>query len=157
LLAGDPNSTVHELWYGKGLRSFDQVDGLRRISDLVAVMHPVIVNGQARHVIYPGKDERFLRIVRKIIRGLSHFHEVLSPVADHRVWADVLTFQVPKALLDQMPIHHREMDIFQYRYQVLEDGETNINSAWLMKFFGRTELIGIVTQAEQGFVEATET
>ena len=143
MLAGEPNAVRRELWETTTLRSFDKVDGIRRMNDLIAKMKPVKVDDKERHKVFPGKDERVLRVVRKIIRGLCSHHSVASPVSDARVSADVLKYVVPQGLLDEMICHHREKDIVEYRYQVLnEDG---INSVWLITFFERVTFIGFVS------------
>jgi hypothetical protein len=84
-----------------------------------------------------------MRVIRKIIRGLCHYHNVLSPVMDTQVWADVLKYVIQQEFLDEMPIHHREQNIVEYRYQVLN--EKGIHSAWLLTFFERRTFIGTVS------------
>ena len=102
--------------------------------------------------MYPGQDDRVLRIAKKIIRGLCHFHGVMSAVSEKRVWADVLKYQIPEEFLSQMTYEHREQDIAEYRYQVL--CESGIHSAWLITFFQRVTFVGIVSLSEDGsFIE----
>jgi hypothetical protein len=108
-------------------------------------------NGE-QWAIFPGDDERVMRIVRKVIRGLCHYHGIVSPVSDQRVWADVLRrYAVPRGFLDQMEHQHREKDIAEYRYQVLDDPP--IHSGWLITFFERRTFIGMVSTSEGGFAE----
>jgi hypothetical protein len=59
-----------------------------------------------------------LRIIRKIVRGLSHYHGVETAVPDDRVLADVLRHAVPPGVLDGVVFEHREEDICRYTYQV---------------------------------------
>lgn len=84
-----------------------------------------------------------MRVVRKIVRGLCYHHHVMSPVADHQIWADVLKYTIPQQFLDEMEQHHREADIVEYSFQVLNEPE--INSAWLLTFFERRTFIAIVS------------
>jgi hypothetical protein len=86
-----------------------------------------------------------MRVVRKIVRGLC-YHHVMSPVADHQVRADVLKYVVPQQFLDEMKHHHREADIVEYSFQVLNEPE--ISSAWLLTFFERRKFIAIVSPPE---------
>ena len=72
-------------------------------------------------MVYPGKDKRVLRIVKKVIRGLSHYHEIQSAVSESQIWVDVLKYQVPDSFLSEMKYHHREEDIAEYRYTSLND------------------------------------
>lgn len=70
LIAGETNAAVRELWEGKTRRSFTYGDGRRRARDLAALMVPVQTAQGERHMVYPAKDERVMRVVRKVIRGL---------------------------------------------------------------------------------------
>jgi hypothetical protein len=64
---------------GKATRSLREVDGRRRVLDALALMRPVQLEGKTRHMIYPGDDERCLRVVRKVVRGLSYAHRLRWP------------------------------------------------------------------------------
>ncbi len=140
-IAGDANESALHLWQ-KTTRSFKQTDGRRRAMDLLEQLQQVSVNGRERFIVYPGKDERVIRVVCKIVRGLCHFHELATAVAESRVWADVLKYVVPGDFLEVMPILHCEPDVFQYRYAVLN--EVGIHSVWLLTFFERTTFISRV-------------
>jgi hypothetical protein len=78
---------VQELWGTTVTRSLDQPDGTRRARELFEHLEPVMVEGQNRHMIYPGRDERVMRIVKKIVRGLSHYHEIESALSEGRIRA----------------------------------------------------------------------
>jgi hypothetical protein len=143
VVAGEkPNSVRKELWE-KVLRSFQEADGSRRLRDIIRAMKSVEIDERIRHKVYPGKDERVMRVVKKVVRGLCHHHNVLTAVQEDQVWADVLKFAVPPEFLDQMSYHHREQDIAEYHYQVLNaDG---INSVWIITFFKQVAFIGLVS------------
>jgi hypothetical protein len=142
LVAGDPNPAVRELWEGKTRRSFTYVDGLTRVRDLATQIEPIQTPDGERHMIYPAKDERVLRIVRKIVRGLCHHHNLLSPVLDDQVLADIQRFEVPDEFLAEMTAAHAEEDVLQYRYGIVD--EPAIHSGWILNFFGRTPFFCIV-------------
>ncbi len=150
-VAGEPNAIRRELWETTVQRSFQQPDGLRRLRDLVDTLHAVEVDGQARHKVYPGDDERVLRVVKKVVRGLSHHHNILSPVPESRVWVDVMKYRMPDEFLSKMNYAHREQDIAEYRYAIYDDVE--ILSAWLITFFERVTFIGVVSSAEGGLFD----
>lgn len=152
-VAGEPNAARRELWETAIRRSFDKVDGVKRVNDLIKKMKSVNTALGIRHKVYPGEDERVVRVVRKIIRGLCHYHKVLSPVSDKRVWVDVLKYTFPQEFLDQMTYQHREQDIAEYKYQILN--EEGVNSAWFITFFERVTFIGIVSMSQNGFVQDT--
>lgn len=141
-IAGDANQPALELW-GTTTRSFAKSDGKRRAVDLLEQLHTVSVNGKDRFMIFPGKDDRVIRVVRKIVRGLCHSHHVATAVDDCRVHADILKYEIPSEFLREMPILHRESDVFQYRYAVLN--QVGIHSVWVLTFFERTTFISVVT------------
>jgi hypothetical protein len=148
-IAGEPNAARRELWEANVLRSLDEIDGVRRARDIADRMKSVNTDADIRYKIYPGEDERVIRIVRKAIKELCYYHKVLTPVSDSRIWVDVLKYVIVPKFLDQMSHHHREQDIVEYRYQVLN--EHGINSAWLITFFERVPFIGLVSASENGF------
>ena len=80
-------------------------------------MDPVQVDGARRLIIYPGRDERVLRVVRKIIRGLSFW--LGKVVSDNQVWTDVMKFKIPSEFVDSIEFQHREPDSFQYWLKVI--------------------------------------
>ena len=150
LVSGEPNPIVRELWRTKALPSFDKADGLRRRNDLLRQIKPVKTDQGDRPAIYPADQERVMRVLRKVVRGLCAHHRLMSPVRDGRVWADVHKFQVPQQLFDQMEYHHCEEDIAQYWYSVLDDPQ--IHSAWLLTFFEQCTFIAAVSTTEDGFL-----
>jgi len=93
-------------------------------------------------MIYPARDERVLRVVRKIVRGLSHFHGVETAVPESRVTADIMRFLLPEGM--ESHFQHREPDIVEYLYGTWEDGE--YASTWLLKFFERCMFIAWVAR-----------
>ena len=146
LLAGDSNPPTEELW-PKAIRAFNQSDGQRRLRDVWQLMDPVQVDGARRLIIYPGRDERVLRVVRKIIRGLSFFHGLGKVVSDNQVWTDVMKFKIPSEFADSIEFQHREPDIFQYWFESYSEGE--LRSVWLLKFYERTSFIAAVVRDNQ--------
>lgn len=146
MVAGEPNSPSREIWDGPVLRSFDEVDGNKRINDLFHLMKPINTDEGIRYMIYPAEDDRVLRVVRKIVRGLCHYHQVLSPVSDHQVWVEILKYQPPPEYLEtEMEYHHRERDIAEYWYQIFDEGE--VHSAWIISFYNRVNFIGRVSKS----------
>src|SRR5262249_3265782 len=109
VISGPPNPVALALWRGRVLRSFEKSDGRKRTRDLVAEMVPTADN---RHMVYPARDERVMRIVRKVARGLCHHHGLRSPVPDGEVWADHHRYEIPPAFLAEMMVGHVEEDIF---------------------------------------------
>jgi hypothetical protein len=149
-IAGDPpNAPRQELWEAKIYPSFCENDGQKRKNDLTTKMKPTYIADMRRYMIFPAEDERVMRIIRKIVRGLCHYHNIASPVSDKCVWADILRYTVPPGLIQKMNYYHREQDIVEYRYEVYEVSEQeNMNSAWLITFFQKVTFMGVVFTSE---------
>jgi hypothetical protein len=144
-LSGPATPAVRELWEGKIHRSFGYADGRKRVHDLAVQLVPVQTPEGERHLIYPAADERVLRIVRKVVRGLCHHHNLLSPVRDTQVLADIQRFAVPPEFLSEMTSAHAESDVVEYRFAEVDEPE--IHSGWLLNFFNRTPFFCIVLRS----------
>lgn len=144
-VAGEPNEVARELWNGKIKRSFQKGDGRRRFIDFYEQLQSIQTESGERHKVFPAKDPRFLRILRKIVRGLHHHHCLGTSVPDERVSADVLRFAIPAEFTEAMPLLHCEPDIFQYNFEVFDQFEDiPMSSAWLMTFFENRTFVGSV-------------
>jgi hypothetical protein len=108
----------------------------------------VKVDGSDRWMVYPGRDQRVLRVLRKVIRGLSHFHGVESAIGEQRVWVDVMKYRIPDNLSSQFVFHHREPDVCEYWYEVNDTDK--VSAFWLLRFFERRVFIGAVSTREGG-------
>jgi hypothetical protein len=144
VVAGDPTSPARkELWESTVDRSFDLVDGFKRMNDLLLQMKPIKHEEQDRHMVFPGNDQKVVRVCKKIVRGLCYHHNIEWPISEERVFVDVLKFEFPKKLLGEMEYHHRDQDIVEYRFKVVN--AENIQSAWLITFFKTVTFIGLVS------------
>ncbi len=153
LVAGNPNAAVQELWETTTHRSFYEVDGRRRLQDLANCMVPVQIEDRDRWMIYPARDERVLRVLKKIVRGLSHFHGLATAVPEERVWVDVMKYSIPDEFLAESQFHHRDPDVCEYWYEACDEAE--LSSIWLLKFFERRVFIGSVSRTAEGKAELT--
>ena len=124
--------------------SLDESDGFRRAKDLAERFVPVIVDGRERNMIYPGEDERVIRIIKKIVRGLCHYHQVEDGIDDARIRVDVLRYSVPGDLWSTGTFYKRGSDIFRYWYTRFDDDERELRSLWILTFFDRREFIAVV-------------
>jgi hypothetical protein len=109
--------------------------------------------GAERHKIYPANDVRFMRVLRKVIRGLCHHHEVLSVVSDDQVWADVQRFAIPPGFFAEMRAAHAEPNIIEYRWATLPEDDL-IHVFWQLRFFERTPFYGIVFRSPDAMLVA---
>ncbi len=128
-ISGDPTPIVRELWEGKTRRSFEYVDGRRRARDMLDCVEEVETSRGWVQMVFPGRDPRVMRVVRKIVRGLCHHHGLLSPVSDDQVWYDVQRFELAPRFLTEFESAHVDPDI---------------HSGWLLRFFTRTPLFCVV-------------
>jgi hypothetical protein len=148
VIAGDPPTPErNELWNTTMKRSLDLGDGIRRIRDLQLQIMPVLVTGESRYIVFPGNDPRVTRVIRKIVRGLSYFHGLNWPVPDEQVWADVLKYELPENLLAEAKYNHRDTDIVEYWFQVLN--QDDIYSAWVLRFFRLIRFIAVVAPTQR--------
>lgn len=154
LVAGEANEAVTELWQ-TAMRGFRQTDGKRRFLDFEAQLQLVEVENAKRHMVYPGQDERVVRVIKKIIRGLCHYHKLLSPIPESQVWADISKFKIPIEYLEMMQEYSYEPEIVSYKYFLFdevnedrEDGLELLHSFWLITFFQRTTFIASVFNVE---------
>jgi len=105
----------------------------KRMNDLLSQMKPVTHENRDGHMVFPAEDPRVIKVCKKIIRGLSYYHKIDSPISEERVSVGVLKFEIPEHILNEMEYHHRDPDIVQYRYSILN--YENIRSVWVITFF----------------------
>jgi len=141
LLAGEPNPAVQERWED-AQRSFDECDGKKRVTEIAQMLVPVTVNGEERKMIFPARSPAVLRVVRKIVRGLAHHHEIGTAIPEDRVWVDVLRYPIPRDLLESTTFHHRDPEIFEYWFD--ETSEDGISSIWFLKFFEKRMFVASI-------------
>ncbi|TIP85011.1 MAG: hypothetical protein E5X63_16290 [Mesorhizobium sp.] len=148
MLAGEQNDAVNQLWTGPVCRALKEVDGRRRALDVFKLMRPAPDAGPNRYRIFPADDARVLRIVRKIVRGLSRHHELAYPVSDGRVFADVLRQPMPDEMVAEMKQHAAESDVLEYGFLPIAD-TPGLISAWLLRFYQRTSFVSLIFADEE--------
>jgi|GEM_PF-375851 len=146
--AGDFNPAAEELFLDKIKRSFRRPGGDRRIRDLLSMSEAAEVNGTTRLKIYPARDPRVLDIIRKIVVGLCHHYGIVTALNTKRIWADVLRFRVPGEYLAGLHYEQREADVVDYWYGL--QTEPGLHSVWILRFYGRTTFIAVVSESEDG-------
>ena len=134
VLTGDPPSPERtHLFESTVSRSFDEVDGFRRMSDLVALVRDSRdLDGQLR--IYPGSDPRVVRVAKKIIRGLCFHHDLDWPVEESRVQIRVLGVGSPLPIVPGMEYYHRDPRVAEYWLGA--PVTTMKSSIWLVRILG---------------------
>jgi len=144
-LAGEANAVASELWKGKVARGFRAADGRRRFMDVWAHMKVVQTPTGERHKIFPASDARFIRVLRKIVRGLHYHHKLGHPVPDDLTGAGLLRYEVPEDITEAMPIHHFGRDVFEYQFETFDQfPDIPMRSGWLLTFLGNKRFAGWV-------------
>lgn len=138
----DPERTVIDNRYAKMKRSFSKRDGVRRLSEFAAQMISKKTPKGERETIYPTRDPKCNLILRRIVRGLSHFHEFGSPIADTRVRCGVMLWTIPDAFRSSFTWHEIAPGFCRYAYSIV--GDENLHSFWLIRFSKHIEFFGAI-------------
>jgi hypothetical protein len=146
LIAGEPNEAVRELWDSEVSRSFSKNDGAKRVHHLAAQMKPVVFENQNRFMIYPYQDPSVVRVLRKIVRGLSSYHGLDTAVSEDRVLIRPGGYSIPESIDVALIREHREQDILRYAFCPIQDGD--LSSFWHLIFFDRTDFFAVITRAD---------
>jgi hypothetical protein len=141
-LISDPNNISRKL-FKKVRKSLYKVDGKKRLTD---ILNEIAVNG-GHWIIYPAKDEKVIVILKKIIRGLSCYYDLLYPIREKQVLVNFNKYIIPENFLNEMNYHHQGKDIIEWRYVVMNDKA--LHSFWLLRFFKKVEFYGFVFISEK--------
>jgi hypothetical protein len=152
LMCGEANELASEKWFGPVSRSFDHASGPRWVRDLFELLEPVNTPDGLRYMVYPERDERVMRVLRKIIRGLCAYHKLGAAIAGNQVLAMVKRFEIPPAFRDQFVRKSLGTDFCWYSYsdQRGQDGG-EFHSAWEIEFYGRTRFFCIVSASAENW------
>ncbi len=147
MLCGEANQAVKELFSSSVIRGLRKEDGKRRVSDLWKMMQPVQTPTGDRHIIYPATDLRFIRILKKIVRGLHFKHQFGRLISDEMITAELLTFIVPQEFIKIAPIIHYETDIFNYQFFNFDDfDDMPMSFVWILTFFENKKFVAYVNK-----------
>ena len=130
----------------KTIRSFQQPDGERRRRDLRNLTEPVIVGGRREaQNLSRSRPASNPRIIKKIVRGLSHYLAIEQNIQEGRIFADVLPFLFPEEYRDSWKFYQCVPDIFKCWYQVFDEDEDEISAVWILTFYERRYFIARVS------------
>ncbi|MGD0462336.1 MAG: hypothetical protein ABSB74_07585 [Tepidisphaeraceae bacterium] len=140
-----------EIW-GDACRSFQRPDGGTKDREAIAeLLVPHVTSGgsdESTHKIFPLKDQRILRVLRKIVRGLTYRH-----TGD--IIADETRVQLIDCNVEELP------ELIRIAYHVprvftawafvtdLCVGPMNIHSIWHLRFFDNALITAIVLRSDQ--------
>ena len=145
MIAGEPNQAIYETWQTVQ-RSFDKPSGKRWISDIYKTMVPISTESGYRHMVYPYKDPRVNLVLRKIVRGLSAYHGIMTSVSDEQVWVGYVPNMLPESVRDEMLVYNLGEDFVRYGIALFDD-EIEMQSGWLFRFYGSRDFLGIVSKS----------
>jgi hypothetical protein len=146
IIAGKENEAVLEKWHGPVLRSFYEVDGPDRVLELADRMVKLDqpVNG-SEYMIFPNRDPQVMLILRRIVRGLCHYHNLGTAIADDRVQGRLVEASLPTELIGDFT-HVNLGDAFcQYGYSDLRGKDPSFHSVWYVRFYNRTSFWAVIT------------
>ena len=150
-ISGRPNAQVVELWNGSIRPSFDKPDGLRRARDVYRRMIPDNTGAEPQHWVYPDRDPQVILIVRRIVRGLCHWHNIGTAIADERVFASVVRYEIPEQFRGGFQRHSLGDQFCWYAFSDLRGTDPFAHSAWQIEFYGRTRFLAAVSASEDGW------
>lgn len=140
IMAGDPPPPPRlELHAGTFQRSLRRGDGLLRLEELRAVMRPVVVQGQPRHMIFPCESPAFVRVMKKVTRGLIYAHLGRHGSLEPRLWITKLDYEIPPEFIEAMNYEHRNAAIVEYWFSGKVD--STIDSVWVVRFFNSVSFL----------------
>jgi len=142
----DPDQIVKDNRYLSMQRSLLQCDGPRRLQDFLDRLVSVDTHTSERQMIYPAKEPWCNLILRRIIRGLCHFHGFGTAIADSRVRCDVMLWSVPEAFQPEFTWHEIAPGFFRYGYARV--GDDCLHSFWLIRFSQHIEFFGAIEATE---------
>jgi hypothetical protein len=148
LLCGEPNDQVNAKW-PTVVRSFRD---RRCAKDLQDMMVSVEVSGVQRHKLYPMQDDRVVRVLKRIVRGLCYKHGLGSRITEEQVFVDVLRYAIPPAFQTEFKRESLDDAFCWYEYsdrRGKDDGE--FHSVWVIEFYGRTRFFCLVSASASGW------
>lgn len=145
-LAGESNAAVKELWDTKIVRSFYEKDGRRRVRQVLEHTAKVQLEGEDRRIIFPGQDKRVVWIIKKVVRGLSHFHEIESAVDAKRIHVAIHDAELSEGTLEPGNFSRSFPGIVRYSYK--NDDTTGSKPVWILTFFDRLTFVALVGTAK---------
>lgn len=94
-------------------------------------------------MIYPGDDEKVLRVARKCVAGLTHVHGLGTALPDPKIWVDILRFRLPPEMEAALTFRGSEPEVVKYAF--VKQPFEEVEMLWLIEFFERTRFIGVVS------------
>jgi hypothetical protein len=140
-----------EQWRGPIRRSFKKDSGERWFNDIVEQLVPVQTDDGIQVMLFPSEDSRVNLVVRKIVRGLCHYHKLGTAIADRRVVVDSHRETIPPGFYARFVEFDLGEDFCQYAFCDMRTDACKFHSVWVFCFYGHCKFVGFVSTSEEGF------
>ena len=152
LAAWHPEKHPEDSRYEKMRRSFSHCDGTRRLRDLTQCMREFQIEGKVRRKIYPMEDLKFVLVLKRIIRGLCHHHDLGTAIPDTRVTCDVLRYMIPEGIEREMDWNVIADSFIRYSY--LEWVNEEASSTWILEIGTQMQFIAWIHSSPNKTIQA---
>lgn len=150
----NPEQIEKDNRYEKMMRSFRKSDGHSRFRHFMNCLVSESSSDGERDLIYPIKDPEFNLILRRIIRGLCHYHKIGTAIADDRVFCHIMQFQIPESFKFDFCWHEISPGFCCYAYAIINDN--NLHSFWLIRFSQHIEFFATISVDKSIFLPIQE-
>ncbi len=144
----DPTPARRQLWE-RSVRSFERPDhGEKEVRSIAAqfVASPILnERGSPYQRIFPHKDPRVVRVLKKIVRGLEHFR-TRDIIPDDRVELSPGTLPLPTAYQDDLTAVFVVPHVFSARAFFFTGSDAaDMHSLWVLDFFESARFYAVIT------------
>ena len=145
-VGGYNSPIVNELFYDKVHPSFSKGKSLRHLNQLWTNMNEINTLNGKRHIIYPTRDKKFVRILKKIFSGLSFYH-FRNYIPKENINVDVLKDEIPKFIIEAN-WYNIVPEVFEYIFgsYITDEGYVSL---WMVKFFENRYYLGKINMPEE--------
>jgi hypothetical protein len=152
VISGEANELADEKFFGPISRSFDKPSGHKWRRELRELLVPIEVDGVPRHKVYPLVCERVVRVLKRIVRGLCHKHEIGTCITEKQVGVWVQRWARPPDFHESYTSVSLGDGFCWYSYCDLQrEDDGSIHSVWEIEFYGRTRFFCIVSASVDGW------
>jgi len=146
----DPTAARRELW-ARSLRGLDRPDHGRKEALSIAqqfVPSPILnPYGRPYQRVFPHKDARVVRVLKKIVRGLT-FYRTSQVIPEDLVDLQPAGPPLPTAYQNGLTALLTIPEIFSAKAFFADSGaDSEVHSVWVLEFFGTVRFYALVERA----------
>jgi hypothetical protein len=149
------NDHANEKWDGPVNRSFQRKeDGIRRIEAMMkSLARRQTSNGEDLR-LFPHRSEKVNLVVKKMVRGLCHYHGLATQVHDQAILANPFPNSPPDHVKSVVEFNYLP-GVFRYSYFSVHLQPQKIHLHFLLTFYERVSFLGMVSTKRHLEWEAT--